>query len=583
MVFLSAINSRPLSDYDSSKPTTTGEQIYRLAWKEPFEYEVKVYATTESYLKENKTRFFENAELLWHIPSQSLENRYPKFKKKITVNVPDTVLDDKAMSTSLYAHVFMQKAGQLSPYPNTTDPYLVYLKSELVWWVDPQVEREWTEEYSTGIPYKLMAATTLPWATVLENNRYRKTGLPSRINDQLYFRFSPLPAKGTYLPLLAINQYTKNPREFMPVAVMRSNETDSVSVNLSVDIQMEFQGISELMVTLKNEMLKFSDKDRYHINRQWQLSDLIVARGYKENPSTDSGNRHYRPLTVGEKNSVSVLIISSVFMVIYFISATYSVKLTARFWVGPRSNFFGVPRAMILLDVVDCLLRVLHTYIEGGSWLLDNALMLFGTFGTVAVVFNPFSDKETAGMSEIQNACTSKPEQDNTETTTNEKEQQQALIQPPEAAILSAEHVERLRVIDIRKTLDASILRWVWKLLVPGMVVVAAYSYRENDYQWDNQDFILTNIGSLVYLTTWSAWIPQIVLNHFAQSGSLIPVSILMLEAFEILLSYLVNKLIGGHEFFGYQGFNRMFKFICHVVMIAQWAWFVRKNKTQGK
>ncbi|KAJ2862241.1 hypothetical protein FB639_005414, partial [Coemansia asiatica] len=197
--------------------------------------------------QQNTTEFFENAQLLWHIPPQSLENRYPQFKTKATVKIPDSVVHDKTMTEALYAHVFMQKAGRLFPYPNTTDPLMVYQRSELVWWVDPQLGREWTERFTTGIPHKLMVATAVPWATTLENNRFRESGLPPRIDYQDFFRFFPLPAKSTFLPMLAINQYTKNPRDFMPTTIMHSNETDSVARDLSVDIEMEVRGISELM------------------------------------------------------------------------------------------------------------------------------------------------------------------------------------------------------------------------------------------------------------------------------------------------------------------------------------------------
>ncbi|KAJ1723439.1 hypothetical protein LPJ61_005824, partial [Coemansia biformis] len=103
----------------------------RLSWKEPFEYEARVYASTQRNVLNGSADFFDTAQLLWHVKPVSIGERYPLHRTTAKVTLPREFMASHNSSLGMYAHLFVQRAGQFSPHPNTSDPLLAYSWAQL--------------------------------------------------------------------------------------------------------------------------------------------------------------------------------------------------------------------------------------------------------------------------------------------------------------------------------------------------------------------------------------------------------------------------------------------------------------------
>ncbi|KAJ1811379.1 hypothetical protein LPJ75_004117, partial [Coemansia sp. RSA 2598] len=287
-------------DSSSTQPTRTGSQIYRLSWQEPFDYEVKVYANHYKYIAQNETDFFESAQLLWHIPSLSLADKYPRLKHKTALKIPEEVISNRNTSNSLYAYIFIQRADKFTPHPDLNDLDLVSLSFCIAWWQNPQVTRGWKGDYSNDAPLELMTATTLPLSIVLENQEYHKEQMPLHLYDATFNMPWYEHKDNAYKPWISINQYTKSPIDFMPKVVMRSDERAGSPHELDVDLELELEGIRRAWVIIKETAFIYSFPGRKHKYSELSLKNLVVAEGYKPDiPDDQSIDR--RPLALVEK------------------------------------------------------------------------------------------------------------------------------------------------------------------------------------------------------------------------------------------------------------------------------------------
>ncbi|KAJ1828122.1 hypothetical protein LPJ56_001288, partial [Coemansia sp. RSA 2599] len=287
-------------DSSGTQPTRTGSQIYRLSWQEPFDYEVKIYANHYKYIAQNETDFFESAQLLWHIPSLSLADKYPQLKHKTTMKIPKKVIRNKRFKNSLYAHIFIQRVGKFTPHPDIADPELVNLRTGIAWWQNPQETRGWKGYYSDDTPLELMTATTLPLSIVLENQEYRKEKMPQHLYDSTFNIPWHKLKDNAYIPSVSINQYTRNPIDFMPKVVMRSNERAGGPHELDVDLELELEGIRRAWVIIKEAALTYSFPGREYEYSELSLIDLVVAEGYNQDIPEGQSIDH-RPLALVEK------------------------------------------------------------------------------------------------------------------------------------------------------------------------------------------------------------------------------------------------------------------------------------------
>ncbi|KAI8318276.1 NAD(P)-binding protein, partial [Martensiomyces pterosporus] len=103
-----------------AQEVTEDTVVYRRSWREPFEYDIKVYASQwATVTAHSAASFFKSAQLLWHVQPQSLDKKYPKYSTKVSVKIPESMLNETIWSTSsIYAHVFIERSDQFTPHPN---------------------------------------------------------------------------------------------------------------------------------------------------------------------------------------------------------------------------------------------------------------------------------------------------------------------------------------------------------------------------------------------------------------------------------------------------------------------------------
>ncbi|KAJ2844591.1 hypothetical protein GGI22_006826, partial [Coemansia erecta] len=105
-----------------TRATAPSKVTHRLAWQEPFEYEASMYVTAAHRL-DIGPGFFNASALVWKAGPQSISQRRIRLEKKhLNIAIPQSMRIENG--TNLYAVLFVQKAGQSQPYPNTSDTYL---------------------------------------------------------------------------------------------------------------------------------------------------------------------------------------------------------------------------------------------------------------------------------------------------------------------------------------------------------------------------------------------------------------------------------------------------------------------------
>ncbi|KAJ1724705.1 hypothetical protein LPJ53_001066 [Coemansia erecta] len=492
-LFSPAFMSKTLAS-SNSESVSAEEAVYRLAWEEPFEYEVNVYASTDHGYVRNHTEFFDNAQLLWHIPAQSISNRYPLFRHSAAVEIPEQILNDKNYNTTLYVHAFIQSAGQAAPHPNISDSQLIHFQTELVWWANPRHYREPPSILSKP-PQELLSATALPWSIVLEDHRYNKQHLPMHLMYQLFGSYRPLFRRdSTYLPSLFVNQYTCNPIDFMPTVLLTSNDTDKHIKGLTANVDFEIQGIRQIWVAIKDAALALSNPGRDYMYNFLDLADLVVAEGYIDDPN--------------------------------------------------GAGIFSSDGMMSLIGVCGMLFALFNPW-SAGRFTEDQANMQTNTL---------FEDNATP-------ADTYQPLQ------TNIEDQTYFLTK-------RARHI-----IKARKQVDNAALYWLTRLAVPILAAAAIFAGYSSDWKWVELDFVLGFIAALIHLTFWLQWLPQVLVNHQAKDGSLIPVAIQICGLTQYLLGGAFNHLTSTNDIFERVSYAGLVEHVWQAVIIAQWLWFYRKTK----
>ncbi|KAI8319699.1 hypothetical protein GQ54DRAFT_306094 [Martensiomyces pterosporus] len=245
-----------------AQKVTEDTVFYRRSWREPFEYDIKVYASqSDSITADNTASFFESAQLLWHVQPQTLENKSPKYRTKVSVKIPESMLNETIWNTSsIYAHVFIQRSDQFTPHPNISDPYLVYTSTGLVSTAVSYDNNTRAYSMLNGTSYTpgrkrvIAYPSLLAWDLVLEDHTYRNETLPKVLRQSV----SDYPDKesktGTYNPPLIYRPASESltmtavPAEGIPKPTNsngRSSSPANTDRTMSPDVELKIQGISQ--------------------------------------------------------------------------------------------------------------------------------------------------------------------------------------------------------------------------------------------------------------------------------------------------------------------------------------------------
>ncbi|KAJ2237444.1 hypothetical protein IWW45_000974 [Coemansia sp. RSA 485] len=167
---------------------------------------------------------------------------------------------------------------------------------------------EWRDGYSKDTPLDLVVATALPISIVLEDQGYTAENLPSHLHHEIFEIPWYKPRDGTYKPSIEINQHTRSPVHYMPKVVMRSDERADGPRELTVEIDLELEGIRRTWVILKEAALRYTFPTRDYEYFFLNLRDLLVAEGYNVDDPDDEYLDH-RPLAMIERVSMPYFLI----------------------------------------------------------------------------------------------------------------------------------------------------------------------------------------------------------------------------------------------------------------------------------
>ncbi|KAJ1943421.1 hypothetical protein GGF37_002657 [Kickxella alabastrina] len=575
-------------------PTPTGARVYRMHWQEQSTYEAKMYASTRLNYYENTTDFFETAQMLWHIEPQSLENKYPLLQHSAKVKIPASVYLDTEHDSTLYLHLFMQTAGQFTPHPNTTDSQMVTAIAAIAWWQNPNTTRELVLDTSMEPQFDLIAATNVPWAIVLEDHAYKYSELPRHI---LYHQFLHIEWGRqfftTYRPPLLLNQYTRNPADFIPVSILRSNKTAATADNddapseLAVEMELELQGIRQGWIVIKDMALQLGNSGRDYKHYCLDLQDLVVAHGYPtfyDNDGDGDNNSeersHYRPLTMVEKNGMPILIIASVLMLAYAVMIVIQLKVALEYWVGPVSNFDGISRAAIILCCTDSMLRCMYVYLNNDIWNPDALISVVSTMSVLFHIRRPFSGFKIPSWFGGRVQGQKPPVEITADADSRAAVDQQYAVSKYQDTVVVTKAKQQRHIIELRKETDKATMYWMRAIALPVLIATSAYAFIENDKNVWELGYVLKVISSSIYVVVWFELLPQILVNYRVKSGSLMPAAITICGVGQYLVGIMMDHLTKNTSVpFADASVGEAMRLVCDVVIIAQWAWYRKKVK----
>ncbi|KAI8318991.1 hypothetical protein GQ54DRAFT_335925 [Martensiomyces pterosporus] len=329
-----------------AQKVTEDTVVYRRSWREPFEYDIKVYASQSvTVTTHSAASFFESAQLLWHVESQSLEKKYPKYSTKVNAKIPLSMFDTMSEEIiGFYAHVFIQKSDQFTPHPNISDPYLVCSPMGFFSTAVRYDNNTRAHSMLSGTPHtpgrKRMTIyhSLLAWDLVLEDRTYTNKTL-SKILRRLVSDHPDKKSKtGTYNPPLIYRPasesltMTSAPAEGMPKPT-GSNGQSSLPANTaritSLDVELKIQGISQGWVRGEDAIMRLAEPKA-------ERKTMKITR---------------RPHILNNANVLSiVLLVVSMPLAVALLLTT--IGDIVAFWPREDTKWEGTSRLVVVLEVV---------------------------------------------------------------------------------------------------------------------------------------------------------------------------------------------------------------------------------------
>ncbi|KAJ2497358.1 hypothetical protein GGH96_005167 [Coemansia sp. RSA 1972] len=565
IVALFVQSSRTLVTSVPTSGTQNGHTQYR-SWPESCSYEAKVFASLEAFVPSNATAFFESAQLLWHIEPQSLHDKYPKLTKQAHVDIPQQ-LRTVNHNSMLFAHMFVQEAGQFTPYPNMSNPRMVHSTTILTHWDAPTASSddilELLEDSTDTTGHQLVAAESLPWAIMLENHAIKPVYASSPFSTNMFRSRWANKMAATYNPPLFINLVSKSRSKQVQLA----EDGDSIPHTFSVNL--ELAGLTKTQLSIKAALtLIFTGQFRsvfrsdnvIELSRtasdDWMQSINLMS-------ATTAQNRVYKCSIY----AVLGVVIAMHFMVMF---ALVSLSISVLFWTSPALVLTGVSRTTLYMTITSEVLQLLQSALHSDSVL--DGLMDVSVIVNVYVVArmlgaprNPFKWPclmyQRIGMRKQPIAAIDGNTRPDILTEKDRPIQQPAHL---------------TRIIDARKSVDAQAVRWIKKLFVPVAVCAGILALFENEYSplsWSYVDDAGRWIAIVIVST---CLVPQIMLNHRLRTASLLPPSGYVFVLVVVFAQALMSSITDDED--DSTSIYMVPYYVCNVVVLLQWMRYKAKQ-----
>ncbi|KAJ2061198.1 hypothetical protein GGI17_003233 [Coemansia sp. S146] len=493
---------------------------HQLSWQEPFSYEAKVYAALSPGNPINvSSSFFETAQLLWHIHPQSIENRYPLLRHKAVVNISSLLWPSSDLDQRLYAYMFIQEVGQFGPHPNLSDPELI-----------PELQ------YVSGAS----------WAIVLENHAYPCHGTPNHVQRTS----TPLLA-GFYNPPLLRNDFTKSRPKIQLLATLKDKGLAADAYPPTIDVEFELAGIKQGWGLARAHLDGHTQPTAktVHVEKlipaPWDPTEIMEFRS-----TTVVCSDGLIPLDAVRRLSVPLVLVFVLSRALIVVSLPMMALMLLHHDSMSASRWTGVSRTTIATMYLGAIVGVTmdnmpFSPLAGLSWLVHN---LFWR------KLSPITTNQSPAQEQI--------------TVATDKAVPDSAI--PEVAPLSHSNLVD-PVVAIRRSVDEVAMYWLNLLTIPAIVTAAVY------HTLLRQEYSLSSLGvpkdlliGCIRIVKSVVWLPQILVNYKAKSGSLVPVAFIIPTLVYSVASAIFYHL-SGHTMFGEIAAYSFPVYLGYVILLLQW------------
>ncbi|KAJ2708090.1 hypothetical protein FB645_000199 [Coemansia sp. IMI 203386] len=476
--------------------------INDLAWSEPFEYAASMYISTMETFVFEPEKFLSTSNLVWHIPPQSLANRYPKFSESLRIPIPESVRTTNG--TGLYAFLFIQKAGSFTPDPDFGDKYAVLARAPLVSIRQREVDRKRlllgknrdndegsSKDSSTKDgrvddqeeqPWVPHAKTRLQWEVVLENNTFYDWRLPLDLAPFVRVHKDVSSQHHPYVPLAWENPIAVYAKHWVPL-------TNQTTVSQSTPLDAEFIDID---VSLSGVVIGWFRLCNYVSQA---MKELTSSRSLIHYTETDVDNLKEM---VYEINPL-MLAITLFAMAFHLLFEFLAYKEDLAFWSNKsEDNLQGISRSSMLMGLASSWLSFFYMWDRRK----ETSVVVIAGAAVGAVVeawkiSKVFSIKDIFSTNKDKSAKKDSQEKD------------------------SSEAAKRRQV---QREVDQQTAWYMVRVCIPVMAALATYSllYRKHEsyISWFLNISLIT-VYSLEFVQMW----PQLLINHKLKTVDMLPLT----------------------------------------------------------
>ncbi|KAJ2890748.1 hypothetical protein IWW38_003965 [Coemansia aciculifera] len=534
-------------------------------WQKPFQYEAKVYASLSPDIPANATSYFAAAQLLWHIQPQSVENMYPLFRQRVSVNVPNQILSGRSFRQGLHLRIFIQQAGQFAPHPNLSDARLISLSIPLVTWKGVSPDKPASVPsvaHSEESVSKLVCVTSVSWAILLEN------------------RWAPYaPDRDRfYNPPLFRNEFTRSRPKAQPLAALKSEKstTDVYPQTISVDLELSGIKLDWIFAFVRlNTLLKPTDKTvvvEKRVSAPWDPSETVTVQHTEV--VKDDGDI---PLDAVRLLSVPLKFAFILCRALMNTASPILNILGLYILSKPRSKWVGVSRTTLAILCISYVMNGLSVIGTNGVLSLSYLSELFTIY--VWMDMDDMSFDPLGGLLSLFGKILF-----NAASLTSEKQQAAAISDKDESDSIASDTTSTSQsahtnpIVATRRSVDEVAMYWLHLLCLLTFGTLLIYALLRQVGFFLSFSPIRDLLAFYAPVVGGFAWLPQIFVNHKARSGSLVPVSCAIYPLVYAVLSTIIYQLSGYDKY----ELVTVYTFptnVFAIIILLQWVVYYRKTK----
>ncbi|KAI8319482.1 hypothetical protein GQ54DRAFT_299305 [Martensiomyces pterosporus] len=219
--------------------TSDAEELddpHKLTWRSPLKYDIAAYATDIRSYYIDRGNFFSSAQRVLHIKDVDFAQKYPRFSKRVRIHLPESVRQNNG--TTMYLHMFAQKAGQMNPHPLMQDMYMVFAHTELV---APR-------QLAAGGNGQTVAhgMTKVVWELVLEDHQFSKWKVPLDLNRMVDLVYLSPKERRAYNPISWENPLIASSAAHRWVPLTTDPAANSLSPLAAkhIDVDIDISGVT---------------------------------------------------------------------------------------------------------------------------------------------------------------------------------------------------------------------------------------------------------------------------------------------------------------------------------------------------